>query len=249
MGDKYTYLGKGKVYLGPYKGAGPMRFVGNVSELTLQPQEQEISVPDMTQPGGGKYDSVRRIEAVNMTMTEWDLSPQNLADALDGTTASVVAGAVVDEPHTAYVGGLVSFEKIPDPAVAVVVEAAVGMITYDEGDDYIRTSSGIEITTGSSIVDGTEIQVSYTALASDLVQALSSSNREFKLTFEGLNEAESGNPVIVKLHRVKFGPAQNLPLIGSEFATIQMNGDVLADAKIITPGLSRYFTINRAKAV
>lgn len=249
MATKQTYLGVGKVYLKRHGSTDPMLFVGNVSQLDLAPEEDEQSVRDYTQGGGGKYDSVRRVSAVGMTMTQWDLSGVNLARALRGTTSTLATAPIADEAVVGYLGGLVELARLPDPTVAMTVTNTGGVTTYVEGDDYERTAGGIVVLEAGDITDGQALEVSYTALATDVVEALTESADNFRLVFEGLNEAESGNPVIVRIHRVKFGPLQTLPLIGDGFASITVSGDVLADTSITGAGLSRYFKIERATAV
>ena len=56
-----------------------------------------------------------------------------------------------------------------------------------------------------------------------------------------INEAQSGDPVVVTVHRAKFGPAADLAMIGDEFAELTLTGDALKDTTITTAGLSQYF--------
>ncbi|HEU4589377.1 MAG TPA: hypothetical protein VFS13_00600 [Steroidobacteraceae bacterium] len=240
--QKYTYIGKGKIYIGPYDGAGPMVFIGNCSQLDITTQEDEQTVADFTQAGGGEYDSIRRISAVNFAMTLWDLSPANLARHLRGETSDIAATPVASEAATAYKGGVIAFAKIPDPDVAITVAPAVGSGSYALGTDYVRTTSGIEILDSGSIVDATAILVGYTPLASTALEFLTQAAGQYKLLFEGLNEANSGKSVVVKGHNARLGALGTLPLIGSEFASIQVNGDLLKDLSIVTAGKSQYFS-------
>lgn len=243
---KQTYYGVGKVYLAPYDGSGPLLFVGNCSQLDLAPEENEQSVQDFTSLGGGKYDSVRRVSGVGLTITQWDLSAANLARHLRGTASTLASATITGEVHTAQVGGLVELVRLPNPAVAMTVTGTGGTPTYAAGTDYERTPAGIIILAGGALGDDDPIIVNYGALATDVVQALTQADGNFRLVFEGLNEAESGSPVIVRCHRVKFGPLQTLPLIGEGFASITIAGDVLADTTITGAGLSRYFKVERA---
>lgn len=248
MSTKQTYFGVGKVYIAPHGGTAPLLFVGNCSQLDLAPEENEQSIQDFTALGGGKYDSVRRISGVGLTITQWDLSAANLARALRGTASSLAGAAIVDEEHQVLVGGLVELTRIPDPTVAMTVNGTGGAPTYVAGEDYERTPSGLVILEGGTLTDADPIEVSYTALATDVVEALTQADGNYRLVFEGLNEAESGSPVVVRVHRVKFGPVQTLPLIGEAFASITVAGDALADTTITGAGLSRYFKVERAVA-
>ena len=62
------------------------------------------------------------------------------------------------------------------------------------------------------------VKVSYTPLKSNMIQALVESGREFILFMQGLNDAQEGLPFNIRVHRVKFSPAQNLGFISDDFA-------------------------------
>lgn len=244
---KRTYLGKGRVLIGPYAQDAAMVFVGNCSQLDTTVEEAEATVEDFTEAGGGEYDSISRITAVNLAMTKWDLSPANLARALRGSTATVATTPVADEAHKGFQGGFIVLNKTPNPAQSMTV-ADTGSGSYTENTDWRRTTSGIEVIEGGAIADETDLQISYTPLGGDLIQALISAGQKFKLVFEGLNEANEGRPVIIKCHCVRFGAPQNLQWISSEFASMAIAGSVLKDTTITTPGLSKYLTVEMASA-
>ncbi len=246
MADR-SYIGKGKVYLGPYGGGGALVSVGNCSRLELSIDEEKKELLDFTSAGGGKANVVSRITGVTVGMTLHDISPENLAKALRGTSSAVTAAAVTNEAHTAYKGGLVVFDNLPDPAQPVTVTGAGGTPTYTEGTDYVRTRTGIEVLAGGGIADGSTIEVDYTKAASDVVEALTQAGAEFTLVFDGLNEAQGGKAVSVRLHRVKFSPAQGLGFIADEFAGLELTGEVLKDESITGSGLSQYLQVTLAQ--
>jgi len=229
MADQ-SYIGKGKIYLGPYADNAKRRPVGNASALTLNITEEKKELLDFTAAGGGKANIVNRITAVELGMTLHDISPENLAVAAFGAASAVTAGGVTGEAHTAYKGGLVRLDFIPDPAQTLTVTGSGGTPTYVDGTDYVRVNAGIEILDGGSITDGLAIEVDYTKKAGNVVEALTQSGQEFKLTFAGLNEAQSGKEVVVDIHRVKFSPLQSLGLIADEFAGLELAGEALSDA-------------------
>ncbi len=86
----YSYIGKGRVLIKEYGETGAGTFVGDVSALQLRITEDVKTLEDFTQVGGGAYNEVRRIQAVELACTLHDFSPENLAIALYGaaTTAS-----------------------------------------------------------------------------------------------------------------------------------------------------------------
>lgn len=241
----YSYIGSGKIYLREFGAAAPLVEIGNCSKLDFAVSEDVKELKDYTQPGGGTMNEVRRISAVEVSLTAHDLSPENLARALYGASAALTAGTVSDESHTAYLGGLIRLAK-PASAVALVTNAGA-TVTYVAGTDYELRAGGLFIPATSGIADASIILVDYTALAADLVQALVSSGKEYELAFSGLNEARSGKAADVDAHRVRLGALANLSLIGDEFAGMEIKGKLLKDTSKTGVGVSQYFTVRMAR--
>lgn len=246
---KRTYVGKGKWYIKKYGAAAPLAFVGNVSEATFSHEENKISVPDYTEPGGGEYDSLRRVNSVSLQLTKWDiLVPESLVRLLRGTaSAQTSLTAIVDEPHVAYVGGVVQLLRIPNNAVSITVKDSAGTVTYTEGTDYVRTLSGVEIISGGTITDASTIKVSYTPVASDNVEALTIAAQSYSLLFEGLNEASDGSAVLINVHRFRPGVPTSMSWISQEFLSAAFAGDVLKDTTIVGTSLSKFYNVNTAR--
>lgn len=241
--SRYTYLGKGKVYLSPFAG-GRRRRVGNCTLLDLAIAESVKELKDYQSPGGGTYASVRRVDKITIKMNVDDLNLDNLAMALYGSQASANAGTATDESHSAYLDGLVRLAQPPDAITSVT--DATATTTYTAGDDYSPAAGGIIIPAGSAIPDGSQILVTYTYKSSSAIQALTQSGQEVVLYLEGMNEAENGAMNLTDIYRVKFGPLKNLGLLGDDFSKIELEGDVLKDES--RPSGSQYFTITRPGA-
>ena len=64
---------------------------------------------------------------------------------------------------------------------------------------------------------------------------------------EGLNDAQEGLPFNIRVHRVKFSPAQNLGFISDDFANLSLQLDVLSDPTISGSGLSPFMQIDLAR--
>jgi hypothetical protein len=116
-----------------------------------------------------------------------------------------------------------------------------GDVTYVANTDYVVKRSGILILDAGAIANAQTIHVDYTKKAGNVVQALTDSAKEWKLYFDGLNEAQSGKAVAITIHRFKFGPPRGIGFIADDFAGMETTGDALADTAISGAGLSQYF--------
>lgn len=236
---QYSYLGKGSLYI---DGVA----VGNVTSLELSIDEEKKENKDYENAGGGNLDVVSRISAVSGTMRTTNISPENLAIAMRGTATARTGATVTDEAHNDITcGKLLKLDRIPDPAQSMTVKK--GVTTLVENTDYTRVRAGIIPIDSTNLSDLDDITVSYTALADNLIQALVSSAAEYNLVFDGLNEAKSGASVIVDAFKCKFSPAQAMPLIGDEFAELEMTFDVVKDTTKTGAGVSQYFTFEVAQ--
>lgn len=121
----YSYLGSGKISLRVVGAAAPLLAVGNCSALNFNITEDVKELKDYTQPGGGTYNEVRRVQSVEMAMTAHDFSPENLSRALYGSVDTISTTPVTAEVLGAgYKGGLLKFAKIPNTTPASVVKHA-----------------------------------------------------------------------------------------------------------------------------
>lgn len=242
-----SFIGKGTVHIGPYDGSGPMVEIGNVEEAVITVTEEEKSLKDFTSIAGGNRSSKQRIDNVEFALKMRDFSPENFARSVLGTTSSVAAGAVVDESHAGVKqDGLVCTVYPIDTTVAPVVK--VGAATKTVTTDYLVTPAGIIIVAGGGIADDDTVLVSYTKAASTVVEALVTAAKDFKIVLIGLNEAQSGRPVILYLHKVRLGAAASLALIGDDYAALDVKGELLADQAITTTGISKFYKAAMALA-
>lgn len=243
--QEQSYIGKGSIFLGPTDGSAKARNIGNCAKLELAISEDKKELPDYQNSGGGVANSISRISGIEASITLHDISAENLALAVFGSTSAVAAGTVTDEPHTAYLGGLVRLTNLPDTSTIVVTDST-GTTTYVMDTDYSVNEAGIVPLSTGSIADGSAILVDYTKKAGNVIQAVINSGQEFTMTFVGLNEAQSGKPVVVDLYRVKFSPSQGLGFIGDDFAAMDLTGSVLKDTSKSGAGISQYFKVEQA---
>lgn len=241
----YSYLGSGRVYLKEIGGSAGLLEVGNCSALAFSVTEETKELKDFTQPGGGTYNEVRRINAVECSITMHDMNAANLARALYGSATAGTAGSTTAEIHAGVKpGDFVAFNKIPTGSI--VINTVDTPETLVEGTDYEVRPGGVYIlpTTTKVIAGGEALDIDYAHAASDVVQALTTSGKEYEMVFAGLNEARSGKATVVKAYRVKIGALQNLGLIGEEYAALEVTGKLLKDTTKTGAGVSQYFKVD-----
>lgn len=236
----FSYLGSGRIYLREIGASAGLIEVGNCSALNFAVNEDTIELKDFTQPGGGTYNEVRRVASVEASMTMHDLSGANLARALYGAKTTVATAAVVDESHVvAAQGDFIPTTFLPSAIGTVKVLAA----TMVENVDYEVRPSGIVIIAGGGIDPADAVLISYTKAGYDVVNALVNSGKEYEMVFDGLNEARSGKRTRISAYRVKIGAAQNLSLIGEDYAALEVTGKLLKDTTKVGAGISQYFKV------
>jgi len=238
----YSFIGSGKVYVRVYGAAAGLKEIGNCSRLSLGVTEDTKTLIDHTQAGGGTYNEVRRIQAVEATIVMHDLSPENLGRALFGDPNTVNSGTVTAEVVTAYLDSIIPLAKIPSGSI--VVKHSTGTPVYTAGTDYVVRGAGIYIpASGSAITDAQSIKVDYAYAAQNRVEALINAAQDYEMLFEGLNEARSGKVVTVRVRRMKIGAARELGLITDDHAQLEISGKLQKDTTITGAGLSQYFTM------
>lgn len=231
-------LNVGQVYAKVYGVAGGRLPVGNVTKLEIGHKEDVQSQPDMTMLGGGKHAEVRRVTDVEVSMTMADVNVSNLARAVLATVEAVDAGSVTGEEHTVYLGGLLRLAHI-QPTDVVVKKASV--VVPAAGNYEVRAGGVFILPTATGLADADAVTVDYAHGIQAVIEALTTSANELELVFEGLNEADSGKPVIVDIWRVSQGVTKSLALLTGKFGALEVTGAVLMDPTKTGAGISRYY--------
>jgi hypothetical protein len=243
----YPYLGSGKIYArvaGTAASAG-LIYMGNASKLDITVKDKKVTLQDFSKPGGGVYASVSRIEAATLNVTLNDLNKANIARAIFGTDSAITGATVADEVVTAYLDALVPLAH-PNPTALTVKDGATGLISYVAGADYEVRAGGIFIMTGGAIVASESLKVSYTYASYSKVEAMTGGAPVLELHFEGLNEANSGKPVIVDIYRAQLSPAKALTLLGDKFSDLTVDAEMLVDTSKTGTGISQFFRVKLA---
>lgn len=238
------YIGKGRVYMREAGAAEALAEVGNVSALSISAEDNEISLSDYTQGGGGNYASIRRIDSITCSITLHDLILKNLALVTRGTGSEEVAATANLITATAYIGGFIPVG--PSPTNVTVEDAGGVGTTYVDGVDYEVRTGGVFILDGGTITDGTSVDITSDIGAREVIEAMTQSGKTYELYFDGLNEAESGKSVVLHAFRFQPGIGNELPMIGDEFAEMSLDGELLIDTTKTGTGVSQYYQVAAA---
>ena len=215
--------------------------VGN-AEANITQALTEITQPNYQSLGGNNC-AVSYVDSVNLELTLHCTSPENLALAFMGQYGQKTPGSVVEEKHTVNsVHELIPFENVALKSQPIVVTNG-GAITYVVNVDYVLTQAGIQIIEGTTIVMGSEIEISYSFGENWFVDAQTVAQKTFMVVLDGMNVGEDGaRPVVLKAWKVKFAPTDSFALIsGTDFASIVVNGQILRDESKVVG--SKFFKV------
>ena len=234
----------GQVYAKPYGSAVSPSPIGNVLELALEHNEDVQKQDDMTQLGGGTYAEVRRVTEVKVKMKISDLNVINLARASLGTVAAIEAGTQENLPYTVLsTGVLVPLDHIaPTNVVVKKGTDAASATPVAAAGNYLVKPEGIVLLDGApGLTPQDKLWISYEYGEFAAIEALTTKAPELQLLFGGLNEADSGKPVIVDIWRASQGVTKALTLINKGFGSLDVEGTVLKDPSKQGNGISPYY--------
>lgn len=239
-----TAILSGTPYISPV-GVNAGESLGNTSKLTVAITTEKKELPNY-QGGGGNDDSFEKFQSGTVTLACRHVSLATLTKALGASAAAVAAGAVPDEAHTVVaLDRLIALDHLQDMAETLTVTdgAAVDPVTYVEGTHYLRVRAGIiPLTAVGGMAADDDIEISYTKAKHTRFQALVNLIQENRLLFDGINE-RSNKSWLGIFHRVKWGPAKSLELIGEDFASFDIEGEILAYDGITETGKSRFYEL------
>ena len=239
----YAYLGSGKIKMREFGAQAGFISIGDCSVLQFGADIDTKELKNFMQPGGGTYAKVDRVNSVTCNITVHDIDNKNLALACNGTADNYSGSQSATFDSPSYKGTTIPLPHPPSEITSVTAKG--GGANYQVDTDYVMTPGGIEITVGSSITDSVggadNITISYKYNDGLSVEAITNSGKEFDLLFEGLNEAETDKPMIVRAYRVRFAPSNSIDFIADDFAGLQLTGSVLPNLAITDTGKSQYW--------
>lgn len=221
----------GKLEIAEYPGdINPFRNLGNAT-VSYGAETETENVMDMTNPAGGVCATAMKTGVINFNAELSDAAcPDNAALGMLGVKTTYTAGVVVTaEAQMSFHGYRFFLSRMPDPAVAVIVEDITDTITYVLGTDYTVDAEGY-ITTLSTgtITDGQVLHVTYTTLGSISIDALKSVFKDYTVKFTGINDFNT-KQVEVIWYKVKLAAAATKAVNTGEHVVLALNGVVQND--------------------
>ena len=135
--------------------------------------------------------------------------------------------------------------KLHISPTAVVVKkgaTAAGATPVTMEGNYLVTDAGVVLLDGApGITAADKLWVSYSYGAYAAIEALTTKAPELQFLFAGLNEADSGKPVVVDIWRASQGVTKALSLINKGFGALEVEGTVLQDTTKVGAGISKYY--------
>lgn len=256
---KETALIGGRFKIGPAGGRKPTEFCGLISTAQESIEQTEMTLNDATNPLGGVYDSLSKIERFLVNITARELNSRILASALYADVSEVPSDTITGESAEVAVGMTTALDKMPLTISSVSGPGSPGT-EYEEDDDWRMTGAGIEVIPGSALataIEGSQepfiVTVDYTSATFDAVEMLTNSGREWYLLFEGSNAVGQKGRVNVHYWRVKFRPVESRDLISvDDFMSLPMAIEVLRDdsrASVAGDPKSAYARMDKERVV
>lgn len=234
-----SFVGEGTLYLRAYQSTDALIDIGNCDTFNLSFTTDRKTLPNF-RGGGGNRNVRERVTDVTARIGMFDITATNLARVTKSVVGDIAAGTVTAEvlPCKGVQGELIPFKHLPDLRQPVTLVTA-GDVALAAGADYLLTPHGV-IVTASGLIDDGGIKATYTRLQSSAVQMLAGSQIEMELFIAGLNDAQSGEPFVLRARRVKFGIASELPVFGTEYLRLEAPAELLADDLVSDAGISKF---------
>lgn len=239
-----TYIGAGTLFLQRKDiPEAPLLSVGNTPSLKIEWDTDTKKLADYQSPSGGTMDAYTNITGGKLSLEITQFFPENLELLTYGLKVDSAAQTGIKEIETARTGGLLKLGRIPTKE-SIVVTDETEAITYVAGIDYMPTVSGIRILEGGAIADKSIVVVTYSAKAQYTIETLTQAAVEYRAVIEGLNKAANGQPSVIEIHRIKFGPG-GLDVVTDDFRKTSVSGDMMRESSITDSGKSAYCKIQQ----
>lgn len=209
----------------------PMVDLGDVETLKISHRSNSVTWKQHRRPGGGNLARLDQPEGVDLQVQMQEWTEENMAMVLQGKVVEMQSETVSGESILLQPGSL-SMTRLPGPKNIVLTrktdssEIPASAVTVSAAGIFVPADSEL-------ITAPTEATIAYTSTQAKRIEALVEAGAEYRLVFDGLNEADSGRPVVVECYRWKAPPAEELALIDAENpGKLLSSGELLADQSV-----------------
>jgi hypothetical protein len=180
------------------------------------------------------------------------VAPANLSVAATAIDVGVTTEVVVPVPAGSAVGDEVYLYGFTGADAALVNGQTVAIATIGGGGANITVpinTATKTITLGAGKVfflgQPVALSVAYSYGPQQLTDALTQPLTSICMRFEGLNTAETNDPVIIEVFKFSTDPLKELAMISDTFGSMQLEGELLSDPTRSSG--SKYFHIKSLK--
>jgi hypothetical protein len=236
--SNYHAVGQGKVYIASRDTTGRTSgfvWMGDADGFEVTGSQNFLDWQESYSGNRARVGHLPTSTNLGFKLNLKNIDTDNVAKAFYGTKTSGTGASVSGEALSAYANSMI---PLANPGVSsVVVTKTAGTLVLTAGTDYTVDAANGTITflPGSAAVTGTSAvpcTVSYTfASYEGKVQFLADSVKDYILRFEGKSQFD-GKAKVYQLHRANFNLATALQLIGSDVASLALEGAVLAAPEI-----------------
>lgn len=156
--------------------------------------------------------------------------PAHLAVALQADLTVQASGSVTDQAQTGYHDKFTRLEHVK--VSSVVITDSTGITTYAAGTDYIlHAEEGmIEVLSTGSITDGQSLLIDYSYAAQKTLKG-NPGNKEYSLTFAGMNTANGDKSGRCTIHKLVIDPGFLSLIQGDTEGALSVNAQMLVDSE------------------
>lgn len=229
-----AFIGNGKVYLTPVKNGveGKPFWVGVASAASFSHTvEDEKTLKEFHSGKSQDWDKYDGDKKTKFSMTLDERREEAMKAALQATETTVSTGTATDEEHAFTAVGDIIFLKHQNVTEITVFTDSTTTTALDlvEGVDYTidKKYGTIELLENKTLTSPLKITYSYGTATK--LKPMTSDVDFYRVRINGLNKVGQKDKQVIQAFQAKFSPADEYALIGDDFASMDLEADLMYD--------------------